>query len=98
MQSPIGERCGHRSRGNGDPYSECTEVVFDLRGGTGVIYFWDSIIMYVFYICVVGTDADTYVGMQYHKVLTQHERHKKDKYMEACLEQRQHFMPLVFSV
>jgi hypothetical protein len=30
-----------------------------------------------------------------HKVLEAHEREKKKKYLEACLEQRQHFFPFV---
>jgi hypothetical protein len=33
-----------------------------------------------------------------HKVLAAHEREKKKKHRDACIEQRQHFSPLVVSM
>jgi hypothetical protein len=33
-----------------------------------------------------------------HKVLEGHEREKKKKFLEACLEQRRHFSPFVASM
>ena len=51
--------------------------------------------MCVFGVCVVNTDTDTYAGTQLHKVPTHNEQLKKGKYLDACLEQEQHFTPLM---
>ena len=54
--------------------------------------------MCFFGICVVDTDAESYYGKCPHKILSQHERQKKGKYLEACLERQQHSMMLVLYV
>ena len=54
--------------------------------------------MFVFDIRVVDTDAESHYGKFPHKILSQHERHKKGKYLEACLERQHHFMPIVLYV
>jgi hypothetical protein len=44
---------------------------------------------------VTDTDAKSYCSHDPHKVLAQQEREKKNKYLDACLEQRRHFTPFV---
>ena len=96
--TPIGGRGNQIRRGGGDPYTEDTCFGADLLGDTGVLSFWDIIRICVFDIHVVDMDAGTYVGMQPHKILKQYKRRKKFKCLEAYLERRQHFTPLLFSV
>jgi hypothetical protein len=45
----------------------------------------------------VRTDAKSNRSKDPHKVLEAHEREKKRKYLEPCLEQRRHFTPFVVS-
>ncbi len=46
---------------------------------------------------ITDTDAKSYRSKDPHKVLAQHERKKKRKYLDACLAQRRHFTPFVVS-
>ena len=46
---------------------------------------------------VTNTDAKSNIAKDPRKVLEQHEREKKKKYLEPCLEQRRHFTPFVVS-
>ena len=59
------------------------EVGADLRGGNGILGFWDTRSMCVFGVRVVDMDADTYPRTQPHKVLKQGEWRKKCKYLYA---------------
>ncbi len=43
---------------------------------------------------IMDTDAKSYHG----KVLEQHKKEKKDKYLQYCLEMRKDFTPMVYSV
>ena len=54
--------------------------------------------MCVFDVSVVDTDKKYYDWRHPHKILYQNEWHKKGKYLEALLEQRCYFTPLVLSV
>ena len=47
---------------------------------------------------VVNTDALSYVHRSPEKCLHEAERGKKKMYLEACLHQRRHFSPFVYSV
>jgi hypothetical protein len=47
---------------------------------------------------VTDTDAKSYVKQAPAKVLETQEKEKKRKYLEPCLENRQHFTPFVCSV
>ena len=96
--TPIGVRCDQRRRGVGYPYTQDTYFGADILGNTGVLGFWDLIRVCFFDVHVVDMDSDTYTGTQPHKVLKRHEQRKKVKYLEAYLERRQHFTPLLFSV
>ena len=96
MHPPIRVRGGQRGIGGRDPFEEDIEVGADLRGGTGVIGFWYPRNIFFFDVTVVETVTDTYLGVQLHYVLTHNERCKTGKYLEAYLEHRLNFTPLVF--
>jgi len=46
----------------------------------------------------MDTNAQSYRKKEFAKVLVQHEKEKKEKYLQNCLEMRKDFMPVVFSV
>jgi len=46
----------------------------------------------------MGTDTRSYRKKEFAKVLEQHEKEKKDKYLQNCLEMRKDFTPMVYSV
>ena len=47
---------------------------------------------------VVNTDANSYWEKSPERCLEEANKSKKKMYMEACLQQRQHFLPFVASV
>ena len=47
---------------------------------------------------MTDTDARSYRKKEFAKVLEQHEKEKKDKYLQNCLEMRKDFTPMVYSV
>jgi hypothetical protein len=47
---------------------------------------------------ITDTDARSYQKKEFSKVLEQHEKEKKDKYLQTCLEMRKDFTPMVYSV
>ena len=47
---------------------------------------------------ITDTDARSYQKKEFSKVLEQHEKDKKDKYLQTCLEMRKDFTPMVYSV
>ena len=47
---------------------------------------------------ITDTDAKSYRKKDFGKVLSQHEKEKKDKYLRTCLELRKDFTPMVYSV
>ena len=53
--------------------------------------------MCVFNVIGVGTDSESYDGINPQKT-PYHNKRKKGKCIEACLERRCHFTSLVFSV
>jgi len=46
----------------------------------------------------MDTDARSYRKKEFAKVLEQHEKEKKDKYLQNCLEMQKDFTPMVYSV
>ena len=72
--------------------------VSDDRGDVAVQNFWRKGTTCIFDIRVTDTDAPTYRHQEPLKVLDKQESQKKSKYLEACIERRRHFTPLVFSV
>ncbi len=47
---------------------------------------------------ITDTDAQIYWKKEFAKVLEHHEKEKKDKYLQNCLEMRMDFTPMVYSV
>ena len=47
---------------------------------------------------ITDTDAHSYQKKEFAKVLEQHEKEKKDKYLQNCLEMRKDFTPMIYSV
>ncbi len=47
---------------------------------------------------ITDRDANSYRKKEPTKVLEQHEKEKKDKYLRNCLEMRKDFTPMVYSV
>jgi hypothetical protein len=52
----------------------------------------------VFDMRITDTDAQSYRKKEFAKVLEQHEKEKKEKYLQNCLEMRKDFTPMVYSV
>ena len=51
----------------------------------------------MFDIIIVNLDAGSYLCMTPEKVLAKAKKEKKDLYLQACLERRRHFTPMVYS-
>jgi hypothetical protein len=47
---------------------------------------------------ITDTDARSYQKKEFGKVLLQHEKEKKDKYLWTCLEMWKDFTPMVYLV
>jgi hypothetical protein len=70
----------------------------DSRGDLAVHGFWDRGTTAIFDIRITDLDAPYQRGTSAKKCLARHEKEKKKKYLAACLKQRRHFTPLVYSV
>jgi len=68
------------------------------RGDIAAHGFWNRGTTTVFDIRVTDVDSPSYRGSPAARVLLNQEKAKKGKYLQACLAQRRHFTPLVFSV
>jgi hypothetical protein len=44
---------------------------------------------------ITDTDARSYWKKEFGKVLSQHEKEKKDKYLQTCLEMWKDFTPII---
>ena len=51
----------------------------------------------MFHIIIVNLDAGSYLRMTPEKALAKAEKEKKDLYLQACLERRRTFTPMVYS-
>ena len=51
----------------------------------------------MFNIQIVNLDAGSYLRMTPEKALAKAEKEKKDLYLQACLERRRTFTPMVYS-
>ena len=59
--------------------------------------FWKQGTTAMFYIRIVNLDAGSYLPMTPEKALENSEKEKKDLYLQACLERRRIFTPMVYS-
>jgi hypothetical protein len=74
------------------------EPVPEQRGDISCRGFWKRGTTAIFDVRITDTDQPSYLGTAPAKVLSNMEKEKKDKYLEACLSTRRQFTPLVFSV
>ena len=49
-------------------------------------------------ICISDTDTRLYADKTSKRVLEDHAKRKKSKYLQPCLDRRQSFAPLIYSV
>ena len=70
----------------------------EARGDVMVHGLWEKGSNCVLDIQVCDTDAKSYQSIASAKVLERAAKVKKSKYLEACLERRRSFMPLIYSV
>ena len=68
------------------------------RGDASCHGFWERGRTCIFDMRITDTDAKSYRKKEFGKVLSQHEKEKKDKYLQTCLEMRKDFTPMVYSV
>jgi hypothetical protein len=68
------------------------------RGDIAVDGFWKSGRRCIFDVRITDTECRSTQNQDPTKVLKRCEQQKKDKYLDACLEQRRDFTPLVYSV
>ena len=59
--------------------------------------FWKRGTTAIFDIRIVNLDAGSYLHMMSKKALAKAEKEKKDLYLQACLEHRRTFTPMVYS-
>jgi hypothetical protein len=70
----------------------------ELRGDLAVHGFWSRGQTAIFDVRITDTDQPSNRNTDPSKVLLRHEKEKKSKYGDLCIEQRRTFTPLVFSV
>jgi hypothetical protein len=80
-----------------DPVRRINSLVDDDRGDILVRGFWARGTDCIIDVRVTNTDAKSQRHKDPDKILAQHEREKKRKYLEPCLKQRRHFTPFVVS-
>jgi hypothetical protein len=69
-----------------------------IKGDKGCDNFWKWGTTCIFDSRITQTDAPTYRGKDPAKVLADAESEKKAKYLQACLDRRRHFTPMVYLV
>lgn len=67
------------------------------RGDVLVRGLWERGTDCIIDVRLTDVDAKSYRSRDPYKVLEQHEREKKRKYLNPCIEQRRHFTPFVAS-
>jgi hypothetical protein len=92
------QRQGSASGGEGEGSTGRTELGDGARGDVEVYGLWKKGEGCVLDIQVTDTDAKSYASSSSEKVLERAAKAKKAKYLDACLERRRSFTPLVYSV
>ena len=73
------------------------EVPAESRADVSTHGFWNQDTTAIFDIQIVNFDVGSYLCMTSEKALVKVEKKKKDLYLQACLERRSTFTPIVFS-
>ena len=73
-------------------------VPAESRADVSAHSFWKRGNTAMFNIRIVNLDAGSYLRMTPEKALAKAEKEKKDLYLQACLELRSNFTPMVYSV
>ncbi len=60
--------------------------------------FWQRGRTCIFDMRITDTEAKSYQKKEFGKDLSQHEKEKKDKYLQTCLEMQKDFTPMVYLV
>jgi hypothetical protein len=68
------------------------------RGDAGVHGFWQRGRQSIFDVRITDPDARSARARDFTKILAMHEKEKKDKYLQTCLQMRKDFTPLVYTV
>jgi hypothetical protein len=68
------------------------------RGDVSFYRFWERGRTTIFDMRITDTDSRSYWKKEFGKVLEQHKKEKKDKYLWTCLEIRKDFTTMVFLV
>ncbi len=68
------------------------------RGDASGYGFWECGRTCIFDMRITDTNARSYQKKDFGKVLLQHDKEKKDKYLRTCLEMRKDFTPMVYLV
>ena len=74
------------------------EVPAELRADVSAHGFWKRGTTTMFYIRIANLDVGSYLRMTPENVLAKAEMEKKDLYLQACLERRQTFTPMFYSL
>ena len=72
-------------------------VPAESRAGVSAHSLWKRGTSVMFDIRIVNLDAGSYLLMTPEKALAKAEKEKKDLYLQACLERRRNFTPIVYS-
>ena len=83
---------GQATEGTGNQASQ------EARGDVLVHGLWETGSGCVLDICISDTDARSYADKTSKRVLEDHAKRKKSKYLQQWLDRRRSFAPLVYSV
>ena len=87
-------------------YPSCSAVVEGTEGMSTpteessellIRYLWKHPTDFILDVRITNVDAPSNIHRKPEHVLLSHEREKKKKYLQACLDQRRHFSPFVVS-
>ena len=104
IHSSVGRRAREVAAEEGEadptptPQQQSTSDTDETRGDVGIHGFWERGRQAVFDFRVTDTDCRSYRHKDPKQVLTDQEKEKKDKYVDACHELRKDFTPMVYSV
>ena len=76
----------------------CPPVATEEWGDASCHGFWEGSRTNIFDMHIMDTDTQSYRTEEFEKGLEQHEKEKKNKYLQNCLEMGKDCMPMFYSV